>query len=64
MHQIPGMLVAIPAGALAYFVLVKLMRALPTSDVEHLESLFGRLPSTIKGPLRRGLSLIATPRAP
>jgi O-antigen/teichoic acid export membrane protein len=64
MHEIPGMLVAIPAGALAYFVLIKLLRALPMSDVEHLESLFGRLPSTIKGPLRRSLLLIATPRAP
>lgn len=46
-----GLVLAIPAGALAYFVALKLLRAVPAQDREAIESIAVRLP----GPLARAV---------
>jgi hypothetical protein len=63
MQQIPGLLLAIPVGALVYFVLVRLLGAVPASDMAHPETLLGGLPQALKVSLHQALSLIGTSRA-
>jgi hypothetical protein len=57
------LLLAILVGALVYFVLVRLLSAVPASHMVHLEMLLGGLPQALKVPLRQALSLIGTSRA-
>ena len=52
-----------PRRSAGLFVLVRLLGAVPASEMAHFGTLLGRLPQALKVPLRQALSLIGTSRA-
>ncbi|WP_170145926.1 lipopolysaccharide biosynthesis protein [Rhodoplanes elegans] len=57
---VAALAVAIPVGALAYGVAVRIFHALPRSDYERLERAFGVLPSAIRIPAVTVLRLLCS----
>jgi O-antigen/teichoic acid export membrane protein len=53
MSGLTGLLLSVPAAALVYLLLVRLLRAIPDEDIERLHGLFERIPVS----LQRGIGL-------
>lgn len=54
-----GLVIAIAAGGIAYFVALRLLRVIPREDAEVMRSILGKLPSAVRGPALRAAQFIA-----
>jgi O-antigen/teichoic acid export membrane protein len=55
MSGLTGLLLSVPAAALVYLLLVRLLRAIPDEDIERLHGLFERIPVSLQRAI--GLAL-------
>ena len=57
------LLVAIPAGALVYAVMIRVLKVLQTDDREALQTIVQRLPGPVQGVSTRCIDMIVPPKA-
>ncbi|TCR90090.1 polysaccharide biosynthesis C-terminal domain-containing protein [Rhizobium sp. BK376] len=63
MPTMPGLVIAIAAGALIYFLVLRLLNAVPQDDIEILQQIAARLPRRAHPFANHALALLAPRRA-
>lgn len=58
-----AVVLAVASGAVVYLAAVRALGALPESDIARLQSLLGRIPGLVRGPMTGLLTLLAPRRA-